>query len=346
MVLWTNLHGGFLLGPVTVGFYLAGAAFDYLADRSAWSRERIRSYFALAAGMLAASLVNPFGWHLHEAILRCLSLDSLAFMLEFASPNFKSLTTATVAFEVTVGLLLLAGARRSIRLRWAEALLLVFLMGQALHAQRHLFLFVIVAIPLLARELSQLLPKGENWFARRSARVALEQERLKSSRLWIPVLCLSFVLLSQSVPSLFRTDLLDLFLSRGARDYIESHSENFGKLFNSVALGGTLIYYFWPELKVFGDDRNDFYGDDFYLDEYREVLLLEPRWKDVLAKYDVSSVVLGSKTAALSRVLEVSQEWRLVFEDEKNRIFLRQNPAGDAGGQGESSVSPQPGGRE
>jgi hypothetical protein len=66
MLLWTNLHGGFLIGFVLVAFYSAGAAIQLIFSRkvndAAPTRGKLR-YFAMAFGLsLIASLINPFGY--------------------------------------------------------------------------------------------------------------------------------------------------------------------------------------------------------------------------------------------------------------------------------------------
>jgi hypothetical protein len=147
---------------------------------------------------------------------------------------------------------------------------------------------------------------------------------MKSSMIWIPAYCIIMILLSQSVPSIYRQDLYDINLTEKTGAYIKSHISQFNRMFNTDNLGGSLIYHFWPDLHIFVDDRNDFYGDDFYLKEYFEVLHVKPKWKEVLKKYEVSSAVICNNQA-LKSLLESSEDWHLVFEDKKNYIFLRQN---------------------
>jgi len=71
-VLWTNLHGGFIFGIVIVG--LVGAGELVRAVLAATKEERWAAvqasipYLATAAGCLAASLINPYTYHLHQHI--------------------------------------------------------------------------------------------------------------------------------------------------------------------------------------------------------------------------------------------------------------------------------------
>src|SRR6187431_2183070 len=83
-ILWANLHGGFLslvacLGLVAVGSVLSK---DWVIARR---------YAVLAVSCLAVSVVNPYGYHLHEHIVAYLRSDWIREAVdEFQSPSFRS----------------------------------------------------------------------------------------------------------------------------------------------------------------------------------------------------------------------------------------------------------------
>src|SRR5580698_1241830 len=72
-ILWTNLHGGFVAGLVMIGAYGCGELLQYALspDRQAGLAARTRAvgYFACAFACLAASLVNPYTYHLHQHVI-------------------------------------------------------------------------------------------------------------------------------------------------------------------------------------------------------------------------------------------------------------------------------------
>src|SRR5207302_2398233 len=71
-VVWTNLHGGFLVGIVLAGAYAAGeiasALFTADADRRRQALRRSVPYLVTAMGCFAASFVTPYFYHLHTHI--------------------------------------------------------------------------------------------------------------------------------------------------------------------------------------------------------------------------------------------------------------------------------------
>src|SRR5713226_8150257 len=93
---WVNLHGGFFVGIVLLITYAIGAASEKLvlgARHYAWVRAR--KYVWAAASCSVASLVNPYGYHLHVHVARYLGASFyLQRNSEFQSIDFHSLTAA------------------------------------------------------------------------------------------------------------------------------------------------------------------------------------------------------------------------------------------------------------
>jgi hypothetical protein len=77
MVVWVNLHGGFLAGLIIMGCYAAGEAASALVepDKSIARRRTVSAgYFAAAlVACAAATLANPYGIRLHTHIWRTLT---------------------------------------------------------------------------------------------------------------------------------------------------------------------------------------------------------------------------------------------------------------------------------
>src|SRR5205807_6598032 len=67
-ILWTNLHGGFFAGALMIGAYGAGEVLRLAFSPDTAARPGIwltaRQYFLSAAACIAASLVNPYTYHL------------------------------------------------------------------------------------------------------------------------------------------------------------------------------------------------------------------------------------------------------------------------------------------
>ena len=93
MVLWVNLHGGFLLGFVLLGIYAAGLVIEFFISRDVHYRARIRdklNHFAAALLLsFLASLINPYDFRLYGHLYGYLTNRFLMDHIdEFLSPNF------------------------------------------------------------------------------------------------------------------------------------------------------------------------------------------------------------------------------------------------------------------
>ncbi len=120
MLLWVNLHGGWLFGLALLGIYTFAAFVDRVRARKddefaairAWQRARaMASAFAVSA---VATLVNPYGWRLHAHIYRYLGDRYLMNHIdEFRSPDFHGWSQRSFAIILALVLVAFAGNRRS-----------------------------------------------------------------------------------------------------------------------------------------------------------------------------------------------------------------------------------------
>src|SRR5580658_8898216 len=162
-ILWTNLHGGFVAGIVMVGAYGCGELmrFALSPDREAGRAARAQAgrYFACALACLAASLINPYTFHLHQHVIEYLRDPYYSQnIVEFISISFRH--PVAIFFET----LLLLGAGAAFwsfkKGSYTEAVLLIVWAHGALLAARNIPLFVIVAVPPVAALLSDWLARA------------------------------------------------------------------------------------------------------------------------------------------------------------------------------------------
>lgn len=130
MVLWANLHGGAILGCVLLVFVAVGQG---------WSR-----WIPAAGVVLGASLLNPYGWHLHALTFEVMSHP-------WVTSRISELEPPRLDLVWTVPLLLLPAAVGVVRHGgWGERLMFLFLLWQGLSHVRHLPLLAIWAAPYAA----------------------------------------------------------------------------------------------------------------------------------------------------------------------------------------------------
>ena len=159
-ILWTNLHGGFFVGALMILAYGGGETLRLVfspntADRlPAW--RKARSYFLSGLACLAASLINPYTYHLHAHMAKYLGDPwNSQYIIEFLSPTFHSPTA--IYFEAMLVMAVAAAVWNLRQGRFTEALIVFAWAHGGLLAARNIPIFMIAAAPPVAAAIQQWL---------------------------------------------------------------------------------------------------------------------------------------------------------------------------------------------
>ena len=100
-----------------------------------------------------------------------------------------------------------------------------------------------------------------------------------------------------------------------------------GKVFNSFASGGYLIHYF-PDQRVYIDNRPEAYPGDFIRDEYLRPIDDEEAWRHIMAHYDFDYICFARVNQdegkfLLRRIRD--PEWAAVFTGSQ-MVLVRRSP--------------------
>ena len=315
LVPWANLHGGYAIGLGLVGLTLAGELADaWLARR----RPRVTTLVGvLAAGAAAASL-NPQGPAIHLFALGFLNRESAMhrFINEWASPDFHD--WPNLAFALGLLLLVVVGLRPR-ALGWSAVLPALAFTWLGLQAVRHVPLFALAALPVVASGLAAWPPLA--------ARRRPPEPALFALTNWLVVALIAGVTaagaLSQPLAQVGREPLHQSY-PRAAVAYLERERPP-GPIFNYDGYGGYLIALA-PAYPVFVDGRADFYGVPL-LEEYRRVVRLEPGWREVLDRRGIQLVLL-QREAPLTGILRDDPAWTVLVEGEVETLLGRRSASG------------------
>jgi hypothetical protein len=327
MVLWANLHGGFVLGFVLLGVYLAGDVLQWLKCRTeqrafAARHARLVTVVFVLSGL--ASLINPYAYHLYGHVYGYLTDRFLMQHIdEFRAPNLHGLPAQAFVLLLAVSAAALVRVRG--RVRWADALLMLFAAISGFLAARNIpvaaMLLIVVAAPLWSLE-----SKG----AGRTLRWAfLDQMRMESQlagHLWPAVVVLAGLVICFQQGKWFQRPVINAHFDEQrfpvrATDFLQQ-SGSHDPVFSLDSWGGYLIFRLYPETKVFIDDRHDFYGDAM-LREYLKVLHLESGWQEVLNQWHVNSVLLPGKSKISTALKDMG--WRVTYEDSVAVVLVRKS---------------------
>jgi len=152
-ILWTNLHGGFPIGIIILGAYGTGELLRAVVTRDSVERRAgLRAagpYLAAACGCALASLVNPYGYHLHAHMLEYFKDPfQLKYIQEFRSADFHS--PPAIFLEIMLILGLCAAVWYGRRKEFAEVLLIAGFGHLSLVMARNMPIYTLAAAPIVA----------------------------------------------------------------------------------------------------------------------------------------------------------------------------------------------------
>jgi len=319
--LWTNLHGGFLVLIALLALTAAGLAIEAFRGSRPWADAR--RYAVLTAACAAASLCNPYGPQLHSHIADYLRSGYInSAVQEFQSPSFRS--ESMLQFELLLFAGLASCGLAAMRGQWALILPVVYMGHASLASARHIPLFVIVALPLIAREITVLWDAWVRNQGPRSTAKVLNDVASDAGRqlgrftLWAAPLVALAVLLTPADqwPTDFST-------KHFPQKMVQKHAEmlSVSRLFTSDQWGDYLIYHLYPKVRVYMDGRSDFYGEGMGR-EYLAMIQLQAGWQKHLVKNQFDTV-LADPEWPLVAGLRLDPSWRVADEDSSAILFVR-----------------------
>jgi len=333
MLFWANLHGGFIVGFITLAIYGFGLGFDVLFHRLN-EEEKLASHFwlyYLLGGITSflASLLNPSGIGLWVKVVGHAGNQYLASITnEFQPPNFHEVTYWP--FLLTIGLLVIVLGFSKKKYKAELLFNSAFWLMLGLYSCRNIPLFAIVAAPILALGLADLLLnanldiKFSAWIKGLDSRLQVLDGQLKG--VFWPILSILIAVLGLSLGLHFDIDGEGYAFDPEvfpieAVDWLEANPQE-GEMFNYFTWGGYLQYRLWPEKRVFIDSKSDFYGEDF-VRQYGQVIAQQDGWEDVLKQYNVDWAILPIDEPA-AKAIQRDLGWKVIYEDETAVVLVRQ----------------------
>jgi hypothetical protein len=326
MLLWVNLHGGFLAGFILIGIYLFGNGVQYITAQDAEKdihKKKAVFLLLITVACVFVSLINPYTY---EILLFPFNLISNKFIMdhvsEFMSPNFHNLYAKP--FEITLILTLFVLSVSKKVLNIIELMLMVLFVHMSLYSARYVPLFCIIIAPILMKQIGLLLEKSNGklvgFFKKRAENIS-EIDASTRGYFWPSAAILLVIVLAAGGIIDFKFDPESKPVA--AVKFLE-HESIKGNMFDNDEFGDYIIYAAWPQYKVFVDGRSDMYGVDI-IKEYLKVVRIKPGWDEVLKKYDVKWIIFDAHSA-LSLFLMERDEWKLIYADKVANIFVKDIP--------------------
>ena len=353
--LWTNLHGSFFLGPITVFIYLITKVGEIIIVQSSTVfLKKLKSFFNLSRTLerknifhlifflilgSAACILNPYGLKLFSFLFVYGKNSAyLSIIQEWFSPLSLPLNFWNLLYLVIFLVLFLyffISTRKKEKLQmilspWNLVLNLVFLI-LFIKSRRHFPLFFIVSFPSLA---AILWIEIKNFFPNTGLLCH------KKTDLFLKIFIITSITISGSsllLSAKFNQNPFRFFCKDYpcyAVDFLKNQEEKYSdkKLLNDYNWGGYLIYEY-PERKIFIDGRlpQKTFKNHSYVEEY---LLFfsnsDDLIKEKLDEHEIELVLLPKRDLLKLTWLEqklLSSKVKFLARKDKLKDFLDKESA-------------------
>lgn len=334
MVIWANLHGGFILGVMVLALFTGGEVLRFLLGKR-WtlkepqlSASHVRTLCLIALAAVLVSFLNPNGYRIflfpaavHQSLF-------VKFIEEYNRPMLYEYH-GYWALLVLVGL---ASIPRLVRLDLAVLLIVGFFAASSVTAIRAIIFFALGSAGVLARGLSDLASWVKGWMERKSSPgpVALSLARPEVWQLLLGLVF--FTLLVKNLlsgPVLAFSTTPERYPAEAAAFIREASLPD--RIFNNYDWGGYLLWTL-PEHQVFIDGRC--VSEVAYF-QYLSIVgarqgtnRTSTLWKRLLEAHQVQVIITpavsgsGSVMPLIDR-LYFDPSWEVVFRDGKSLVLLR-----------------------
>lgn len=307
VALWSNLHGGFLAGPIVVGCAALGHAIS-----GPWDPPRIRRLRGFAAVLLAsvlAPLANPYGMDLYRHVFELLGTNGLTSLIdEYQPPPFGQGKVMVLEWFL-LALVALPSLTR-VRVSRYDLVHILAWMHFTLAAVRQAPLFAIAAAPGLAVLFDGLLQKSPDG--------SKQPAGLARWSLWPAIVSLA---LACSVLAGMTWGRLDpkAWPLVGLR-VLDSQPVN-ARMFHEQDWGGLIEAECRPHRPAFLDDRFELFGKQVILD-YVAAMQGGPGWDELDGRMRFDLVWLRPDRP-LARRLLADPRWQVVSRDRVSVLLKR-----------------------
>lgn len=332
-VLWSNIHGGFVLGIIYLITCATGLCLDGILRDSTLKTSilaQAKGLIVAAVGGYAVAAINPNGYRMWLIPFETVGVGVLRqFIQEWASPDFHSPEVWPFAFFVLF--LFITQSLNSKKANFQHLIPAVVFILMSLYARRNIAAAAIVTIPWLVSSWIDI-KSGVNVFAFLPEKIQQYLNTYRNLQMpmtssWLTrflnlgIVAVLGLFCFLKLAAVTHPVILDAFekksLPFNAVTYLKSEPLAGGRIFNTYNWGGYLIWKY-PEQKVYVDGRTDLYGDEI-LSEWLNVVQAGDGWEDTLSKWEVTRVLI-EPDRPLAKVLPYAG-WTTVYQDHIAIIF-------------------------
>jgi len=331
-LIWTNLHGAFLIGLVYVypgfliNYYFKAKNMEYKEKQKLFL-----SYLLLMILCLIITFITPYGSKIFWKTLVYFTPASIKIFLKLNTEYQSPLSYIKIfdyyfiiTLPVSIIMLIYSSRRFHFKLSPVELYTFIFFLAISLKAVRNIQLFSIACIPIYAFIIGNTIEicKKHNFLNKN----LIPSGKLSYIFISIKIICLFFILfhfatvLTRTDPTgkrleqkLFPTNLKQFLI----KNSLPSH------LYNHEIIGCYLLFHLYPQYKVSIDTRDRLvYSPEYYL-EFNASLHDTEKLIKFLDKYEIDVSIIDLKYHP--HLLENHPDWFLLYKEGRYLLYIRNN---------------------
>lgn len=328
MLLWANMHGGFILGDLVIAVFVVTENLKSLLKK----RPFPKTFNIIAALSVLLSFLNP---NYYRVVFEIINLEKYftGGIQELQSPYtmlFEKTRPLRTSFLFLLGASVLPLIKVFIKRRagesinWGSYITIYLLMLMSIKTSRYAIFFATAGAWLMALELS--------YYERYIGRVPVKLRTALTLVAAISVLSFSSYKITRfEFQKVFSPGVYKPLYPFGAVEFIKSSGIK-GRIFNDQGWGGFLIWSLYPEKKVFVDTRWLNYkaitkydlianADDGTEGE-------KATWERLLNSYNINFILIpplnmhGSLIPLVARLYS-NDRWPLIYSGYNSLLFAR-----------------------
>jgi hypothetical protein len=311
-VLWVNLHAGFALGLVLSALFLAGDLFEKRLNSLPLHNPQTRAAALILLLDLLIVPLNPNGLRMFSYPIETLRSTAMqSYIAEWASPNFHHAEYFPFLFIILATFAALA--RRSNPPRPRDLVLLLVSLYASLVSIRMIPLFVLVAVPLIAKRFG-------NWPRSHHSSQRSPTRTLFNAAILLAMAVFASLRIAQVIQQQPEAEARQ-FPTRAVA-FLQAHPPA-APIFNHYDWGGYLIWrlYPYPSTPVFIDGRADLYGQPLFHD-FADAYQFRTPWQQILQRWRIQTVIVPPDSA-LATGLQSASGWTVSYQDNQSIILTR-----------------------
>jgi hypothetical protein len=319
MLLWANMHGGFVTGIGLVGIYIIGELLN---------RRNPVKYLIILGTILPVTLINPYGFEFWKYIIEA-SLMPRPTVPEWHSIRLQGPNQLILGFQIhyLIGFfifLVLTFAAVFMQIikkekpDWTKYLLTVVLLYIGWSHQRHIIFFVNAMAALFYNQYIEFFSYVKT--------VSGKLLKIKTNKMWRSLnpsfgYLLLMILFIRMLPLLH----YDIILNPkqypfGSFEFIRQNKLS-GNLATSFVWSSYAFWKLYPECKVLVDGRYEEVYTNAVFNEAIQLSFKNGTWDEVVRKYSTDILVLPKQLFQPSD-LQKLQGWDLAYMDFVSVVLL------------------------